>query len=254
VSPKQQDFANPEWLETEMPEVDLGLLKEYAGRTSQSTVYPIDISILDAAVDEHIEPLANGVATITREPLTLGSVRYNIVNNELGPLGAIRLRKLGKDQAGNDRTELTIETPPVPARRGMTSEEYAMIQGQVGRAAHLQAQRALDQRRKAEQEAHHTWRRARHARVILKFFNFWEAERQWLAEPTSPDDTRERGPGRDPKPLYDEGFQLYQTRGRSIRAAYDELRRIHPDEADALDFAAFKSAINYRRARKGRKR
>lgn len=114
---------------------------------------------------------------IQREQLTSGSVRYSITDETLGPLGAIRLRKVSDEQ-----TEITIEPPPQPGRRPPTDEVRAMIKELTDIDARRQAISENDKLRRNEQVTHHRWRQATQAAIIQGFIDRFETEREWLEQ------------------------------------------------------------------------
>jgi hypothetical protein len=73
---------------------------------------PVAFDILDAMVEALLQPREDEALVVRREVLTMGSVRYQLGCQELGGLGALRLRKLRAEL-----TELYLERPEASAGR-----------------------------------------------------------------------------------------------------------------------------------------
>ena len=172
--------ASPPWSERVLPaEYEQALTA--LPRSSWSLIYATKFSILDAATRRYLQPLAQGLAEVTREPLTTGSARYTLTSPVAGELGEVQLYELD-----DHCTELYIQPPPYPPKRLATPAELAQVEAQPDRAARRRALAALNQRRRADQAAQLRWRQALHAVALSRFLDRLSQERAWIDGSSAP--------------------------------------------------------------------
>jgi hypothetical protein len=171
----ERDEADPTWIDRPLPE-NLEQALKAVGRGSWSEVYPVEFSVIDAATFEYLPSLAEGFEKINRQQLTSGSVQYTLWAEGIGSLGAVRVRKLDERL-----TELTFQDPPRPERRPPTQEEQHAVGQITDQHERDRAIIANEKRRRAEQDAHHRWRRAWHAVLVKGFLQRLREERDWIA-------------------------------------------------------------------------
>ncbi len=236
-----QDITNPVWLDRVLPEECQHAL-DSMGCYGQSTTYDIAFDVLDAAIQEYLEPRMRGtLENLHAERPSPGSVRYVLHNRDLGPLGSVRLRKLG-----DHLSELTFDMPPKPIVRPPSTEEKAEAAQQADQQAYWAFIRAAEKQHKAEQAAHFRWRCALRNVVIIGFLNRWDEERNALSTLVKP---AEHARPESPAPTGDKVIETYYRRHarnpkitlkqvcvemgadygyiRKRKSMYDKLKRAH---------------------------
>lgn len=235
------DNTSPLWSERVLPE-ELEQALGTLSRSSWSLIYATKFSILDAATSRYLPPLAQGLAEITRQTLTTGSVRYTLDSAEAGNLGDIQLYELD-----GQRTELYVQTPTRPIKPAATTDQLALVQAQPGHAERLAALSALNQHRRNEQIAHWRWRQALHAAVLSRFLDWLCRERDEATRNLPP--ILRRPGGRPRKQSNTWAYQQVHELGRDRLAVFREWLAM--DDNDRLEDPkdSFKKAIRYRQGK-----
>lgn len=235
------DNTSPLWSERVLPEEFEQALATLP-HSSWSLIYATKFSILDAATSRYLPPLAQGLAEVTRQALTTGSVRYTLDSAQAGNLGGIELYELD-----GQRTELYVQMSPRPTKAAATDQQIALVQAQPGRAARRHTLSALNQRRRIEQAAHWRWRQALHATVLCRFLNWLSREQvgathQLLSTPR-------RAGGRPRKQSNTWAYQQVHELGRDRLAVFREWLAM--DDNDRLEDPkdSFKKAIRHRQGK-----
>lgn len=235
------DNTSPLWSERVLPE-ELEQALGTLSRSSWSLIYTTKFSILDAATSRYLPPLAQGLAEITRQPLTTGSVRYTLDSAEAGNLGDIQLYELD-----GHRTELYVQTPPRPIKPPATAGQLALVQAQPDHAERLAVLSALNQHRRNEQTAHWHWRQALHAAVLSRFLDWLSRERDGATRKLPP--ILRRPGGRPRKQSNTWAYQQVHELGRDRLAVFREWLAM--DDNDRLEDPkdSFKKAIRHRQGK-----
>ena len=254
---KDLDITDPSWAErTLRPDLEEALHQVPSFGWAQHL--PIEFSVLDAATDRYLRPRLPGSLEVERKTLTAGSVVYRLHRDALGPLGTISLRTL------DDKvTEVSVVPPPRPRLARETREEAKYLfrpQDDPGTEQQDETYREAGRQRKREQEAHHRWRRAHQAALIVNLFKHLNQEQEWVAQAKdanhSSDDIppqKSRPRGRPRKDLYDEGYRFYYSNNHDARIAFEAIKQRYPQE-ESLDFERFRQAMIYRAANRGRRK
>jgi len=252
---KDLDITDASWAErTLRPELEAAL--HQVPHDSQHLA--IEFSVLDAAVERYLRLRLPGSLEVERKILTTGSVIYRLHHDVLGPLGTVSLRKL------DDKvTEFSVEHPPRPRLAPETREESKYLfrpEDDPGTEEQDETYRQASKQRKKEQEAHHRWRRAQQAALILNLFQHLNQEQGWVSQAKevthSNDDIpsqKTRPRGRPRKDMYDEGYRIYYRNNHDAHVAFDAIKQRYPEEG-SLDFERFRQAMIYRAATRGRRK
>ncbi|MDP9314132.1 MAG: hypothetical protein M3R24_25175 [Chloroflexota bacterium] len=238
---ENQDITNPAWLDRLLPDEYQRAL-DSMGCYGHGEIHDIAFDVLDAAIQEYLEPPMRGVLeNLHAERPSPGSVRYILHNRDIGPLGSVRLRKL------DDRlSELTFDMPPEPIKRPPSIEDQIEAAQQPDQQAYRAFIRAAEKRYKAEQAAHFKWRCALRNVVIIGFLNRWDEERNALSTLVKP---AEHAQPESPAPTGDKVIETYYRRHarnpkitlkqvcaemgadygyiRKRKSMYDKLKRAH---------------------------
>lgn len=235
------DSTSPGWSERVLPE-EFEQALDTLPRSSWSLIYATKFSILDAATSRYLPPLAQGLAEITRQALTTGSVRYTLDSVEVGNLGDMQLYELD-----DYRTELYVQAPPRPPRPVASPAELAQIRAQPDRAARRRALSALNQQRRSEQAAHWRWRQALHATVLRRFLDWLSHERVGAA--SQPPLMPRRAGGRPRKQSNTWAYQQVHELGRDRLAVFREWLAMDDNARLEDPKDSFKKAIRRRQGK-----
>jgi hypothetical protein len=123
---------------------------------------PIPLDIFDALVNRYLSGPVRNWVDFDREEVTLGSVRYDLRQLELGELGTIELFKTGVQESS-----MFVKSPPFPAIVPPKADKEERPTTDVMRQM-WDERDALDRKRKEHQ-----------ASVIQTLFNFLAKDRAW---------------------------------------------------------------------------
>ena len=127
----------------------------------------VSLDVIDAAILACFRGWASGVVEFKREATTLGSVTYWISQNELGDLGEIHLRKKSENVS-----EIDIDDPPSPQKRGITQDEKDTFQFVQNKEEKQRALVAILTKISSESDDHKRRLTEYHTEVIESIFQY----------------------------------------------------------------------------------
>jgi hypothetical protein len=149
-------------------------LQQFEG-TAKTQAFAASLDVVDAAIHARLMPGVHWQGSgdsLPREQLTPGSVRYTMLDADVGELGTVTIRMLDQQ-----RTLLQFDHSPMPDPRPRTAEEQRAIDA-LGLGI-WKEETELDEKIEAEQQLHHRWRKAAYAYHILFFLEQFPREQMW---------------------------------------------------------------------------
>jgi hypothetical protein len=164
----------PIWLRFPLPIYIEEALQQFE-ETAKTQAFAASLDVVDAAIHARLMPGAHWQGSgdaLLREELTPGSVRYTMLDANVGELGTVTIRMLDQQ-----RTLLQFDHSPMPDPRPRTAEEQRAIDA-LGLGI-WQKELNLDEKIEAEQQLHHRWCQAVYAHHVLFFLEQFPREQMW---------------------------------------------------------------------------
>jgi hypothetical protein len=187
---RKPDVTDPQWLRRPIHKhLEEALQKfPFEAKRKQIEHLRLPFETVDSAVARWLPArvLMGWDTRITPVRVASAFMRYDLYNQELGPVGSVHVRQLDPNL-----TELVFEPPPKPLPRTRHSDEYDDPRNRPGQDLPPELVDAFFQQNRDEQNTHYYWRRAYFARTII---NLWEhiiGEKEWVAKVTGSGDTAE---------------------------------------------------------------